>query len=556
MPEAGSGGLGSALTRVPPAQQTNDPNFQAGNDPSAIDAEFQQWLEQNFPEIDSRGGGIQSASREQIGQYWQQLNAAQKATVFQTLKATKSVPAAQAAIAKIVATPPAAQSTPWLGAPQAGSDYPNTPQFQQELQGYNSPDLYGPSGTSGAMTYMLNGVSNTDPTAIAQALGLDPHMLQQQYQSYQAGMQNAQQRRMGGIQSGQTSPSPETLQNFAMSMATVQQGQWMPAINAIGFWWKQQTGNPLPPALAAQLSGAFNNLTKPQQNTLSHQMIEMAYSITQGEAGTGVGEGKTFDPTSLITGFLTNLQTEAPSIYSGSLSEPAGGQGSVISNYATANPNQTATIAAQKGTEIADTIQQLTAAGMPANEITTSLINTVINSGLSGSGTSSALTTYLAFMQEHKITPTASLITQLLSEPFFDPSSGAAPPGSGGSTLLTMPSPVKGLNLGGYISSYNSLQTLWTQYFGTGKVPSNSQIAWGVGKSQQQILDYINNSPSSVAGVNIGRYNDIANLIQNFNAPSGSGSTNSFSSVVDDSIVNSLHQAITQKPKAPVDQTK
>lgn len=526
---------------------------------SEIDQEFNKWLQETFPASPySRTPSEQNPSRAAIARFWATLSDQQKMSVFGELKATKSVPAAQAAISKITAASPSSQSTASGPlSPVGDQDYPGTSQYQQELGQFANPSQYNPAVAPNATSYMLNGVSETDANAIAASLGLDPHMLQQQYDSFQSGMQAAQGRRMGGKVGSGTQPVPESLQQFALSMAQVQQGQWMPAINALNFYYREQSGNNLAPEDIQKLLAGFNALPKDTQNTIAHAMISMAHTITTGEgSATGVGAGEHFDPTAAVQGFLTNLSTEASNIFSGSLSPPAGGQGSIMSNIATAHPNSAALIASQLGTERADAIQQLTAAGMPPDQITDSLVQTIINAGTSASGTSQALTTYLSFMQAHKITPTAALITKLLSEPYFDPSGGTAEPGTGGATLLALPSPVHGLNLGGYISSYNTLQTLWGQYFGTGKTPSNSQIAWGVGKSQQQILDYINNSASSVAGVTIGRYNDIANLIQNFNQPTGTGNTNSFSSVVDDSIVNSLHQAISQKTKAPTEPKK
>lgn len=95
-----------------------------------------------------------------------------------------------------------------------------------------------------------------------------------------------------------------------------------------------------------------------------------------------------------------------------------------------------------------------------------------------------------------------------------------------------------GMTYGTYSKAYSRLAPQWQQYFG--KDPSATQLAWSVGRTDQDIQDYINNSPSRVSGLNIGTYEGYQKFLDDVGGGLwGTGSN--------DAMVQALHQHVSSK---------
>ena len=568
--------FGPTQSQAGPRYDFGPTQSQAGPDTPTADELFRQWMQANYPIARSiKGAHRIPPEYNALWSWWNSLSAAQKTGAIQQIQQVKG--GNTAAVEQIMKTPPQDFATGAAGSetsgptsaqtgatgtyqPQYGTGPANYPVLNPQTgvesltpgQEANVQDFQHPGQAVGegfatnpnAQLYSLSGVNQSDPTQVAGVYGIDPNLLQKQYASYTQGMATAQSRVRVGSRDQQQPPM--TLAQFAGSIAQVQQGQWMPAINMISYWYQENTGTPLPAEGVQQIINALNTLPGGQRAALIQQMLVSSQSLTQLanvglSGGAPAGEG---DPTSAISSFMSKLNIEAPNIYSGSLSPSSAGQQNVLADIATAHPNPAALAATELGSEKQAAITMLTKYGIP---VTDQLISLFTQTGDSATNA----TTYLAFMHDHHITPTAELLSQLMAMPFSDPNSVTTPPiaGSGGALLWNMPADlIKGATMGQELQAQNNIDALWEQYYG-GK-PSPQELAWAIGKSQDEIMNHILDSPSRVAGATIGRYEGISKILQDFN--SGQGANVSISSVVDDAAVNALHGAIATQKTSPV----
>lgn len=137
-----------------------------------------------------------------------------------------------------------------------------------------------------------------------------------------------------------------------------------------------------------------------------------------------------------------------------------------------------------------------------------------------------------AFEQTLGRAPTSADLAALGSDPS---------PGQVSDYLNNLPMPgYPGMTYGQYTTAHHNLDALWQSSFG--RLPSQQELLWAVGKSSAQLSDFVDNSPSAIPGVTMGRYNDLTNWIKS--TSTSGATTHAFSAGVDDSLVQSLHNQL------------
>lgn len=382
-----------------------------------------------------------------------------------------------------------------------------------------------------------------DPQGAAQGLGIDYNSANTQYQAYLANYGRAQQR--ANIQGAMPQPMSEV--QFIQGLAQTQYGQWGPVIGMLAYAWQEQNGTPMPPALAQEVLAGLKNIPANDSAQLQTQMLN---SITQIENAAKQATAKGGQVTDLnlnveLSSFLTQLSTYAPSVYSGSGSSSGGASltdaspGSIVGQYITANPQAAGVEATQKGSQEAQAIEFLANYGIP-----TSTANVA---SLSNAQTYSNMQAYVSWMQGVGMPITASTLESLMAMPFSNPNTSTVTAGTGGAWLLDQMVPGTKMTYGAYQQVSSSITPQWEQYFNS--APTKAQLAYFVGKSSTDVNDYFSNSMSSIPGITIGQKNDYENFINSLDqqSPTVNGITHTFSSQLDDSMMDQLHQAVTSQ---------
>jgi hypothetical protein len=416
-------------------------------------------------------------------------------------------------------TAPATSGTPVQGTTQATaliSQYMTTPQWQ------GSPD---------------------DAQGAAAALGVDYNSADQQYQAYLAHFQTAMDRATSLTQHA-APPMPET--SFIQTLAQAQYGQWGPAIGMIAYEWQQQNGAPLPADLATGLIAQLKAFAARDPNGAAQLQLQMLSTVEQiktsaGNTSSGAGgQATNLNLSTDITAFLSMMGGIAPQIYSsgssGSSALAASSPSSFIGQYITAHPNTSALEATQQGSERAGAVNFLSQYGMPTTPANIA--------ALSNTTTLTDMGAYVSWMQSMGMPITATVLQSLMAMPFSDPHTQTVPTGTGGAFLLDQVMPGTHMTYGAYQTVSSSITPQWESYFNT--TPNKAQLAYFVGKSPTDVTDYFNNSMSSIPGITIGQKNDYENFISSLDqqSPQVAGITHTFSSQVDNSMMDQLHQQV------------
>lgn len=387
-----------------------------------------------------------------------------------------------------------------------------------------------------------------DPQGAAAGLGVDFTSADTQYQQYLANYGRAQQR----ANAQQAIPQPMSEVSFIQGLAQSSYGQWGPIVGMLAYEWQQQNGTAMPPALAQSIVTGLKALQVSDPNDMIQLQTQMLSALTQIEGGAKNVAGASGQATDLnlnvsISAFLAQLGQYAPSVYSGGTSGSSAladaSPSSIVGQYVTANPNATGVAASEQGSEKQQAIQFLSNHNMD--------LSAANITALSNSQTYDNMGAYVSWMQGVGMPITPDLLQQLIAMPFGSPASGSVPAaGTGGAFLLDQQFPGTHLTYGAYSSAQNTMGPLWEQYFG--KAPTSTEISWAVGKSPEDVQDFINNSNSSIPGITIGQKNDYESFIDSLDtqSPSVAGINHTFSSQVDDSMMNELHQQMTAQSTA------
>jgi hypothetical protein len=539
MPDAP--GYGTNVPAAPP--WTAPPPDKAAD----ADAWFEEWLQQNFPPDESgRAAGQMGPEALAVREEWTKLSAAQKTSVFTQIRGMGryGTPDAVASLLQKTAAAPAATPTPPTGTTGTLN--------AQDQVGTAALATGTPVQGTTAATALINQYMTTpqwqgspdDPQSAAAALGVDYNSADQQYQKYLAHFQTAMDRATSLTQHA-APPMPEV--SFIQSLAQAQYGQWGPAIGMIAYMWQQQNGSALPSDLATGLIAQLKTFAARDPNGAAQLQLQMLSTVEQIKTSAGNtsaasgGQATNLNIGVDITNFLTQLGGIAPNIYSsgssGSSALAASSPNSFIGQYIEKNPNVAGEAATVEGGEKKSAIDFLTAQNMPT---------TAANiTALSNPQTLATMGAYVQWMNTVKMPITPAILTTLMSMPFSDPNTGMAPTGTGGAYLLDQVMPGTKMTYGAYQTVSSSITPQWEQYFNS--TPNKAQLAYFVGKSPTDVTDYFNNSMSSIPGITIGQKNDYENFIQSLDqqSPQVAGITHTFSSQVDNSMMDQLHQQVT-----------
>jgi hypothetical protein len=213
-----------------------------------------------------------------------------------------------------------------------------------------------------------------------------------------------------------------------------------------------------------------------------------------------------------------------------------------VGQYITANPSAAGVEATQKGSQEAQAIDLLSNYGMP---VTTANIT-----ALSNPQTYSNMQAYVSWMQGVGMPITAATLEQLMAMPFGNPNTSTVTAGTGGAYLLDQMVPGTKMTYGAYQQVSSQITPQWEQYFNA--APTKAQLAYFVGKSSEDVTDYFDNSMSSIPGITIGQKNDYESFINSLDtqSPTVNGITHTFSSQLDDSMMDQLHQQVTAQSTA------
>jgi hypothetical protein len=329
--------------------------------------------------------------------------------------------------------------------------------------------------------------AGTNATALATLAGTDAATLQSQYQSYTNAFQSAQASAahpewgQGGAPHNPTAPM--TLAQFAQSKATSTIGPWASVLAAIDGIWTSQMGEPMPAALATQIVSALNAMPQDQQSNVLYNAYEYMTNAASAQSN-----GALFDQSGTYAAAILNSLPSSILTYTAGTGTGTGslGTGGIVGTYAQTYPS-----ALIQG----ETIEQTIAAD---------------------------------FQKALNRAPTAADLTALGD----DPSPTAI-------QNYINEQPVQGMNMtyGQLTAVTSNMTSLWQQYFGT--APTTAELQWGVGKTPAQLQDFVDNSPSAVPGVTIGRYNDYTTFLNSIDT--SNATTHAFSGQVDASLISELH---------------
>ena len=356
----------------------------------------------------------------------------------------------------------------------------------------NTPPVSGPTQVGAPYvpgTDYPNALSYTDATdtaSLAAMAGLDEATFAKQYADYQKNATTVRQTWTGhGALAEDRPPDQLNQQQFAQMSAAAMQGQWQPALDALDYEWNAQYGERMPAALRQQLLTALNGMDKEQQQAVLSAEMTYVQGLKTASSTTGTGVG-------LNIASLTSTLTSAIPQYIGT----------ITTQYAQANPN----IPAAQATEIAARKQG-----------------------------------YIQWLTDRHIPVTADLLNQLVAMPLGTATSPE--PGTDYAYLEAMPSDIKGLSWGEKDIAMGNLSSQWKSTFS--REPNKQELLWSIGKTPDQINAFVDNSPSAIPGVTIGRYRDYTNFISSLGTSGASSTTHAFSGALDDSLIKDLHQQVT-----------
>jgi hypothetical protein len=417
-------------------------------------------------------------------------------------QATQAAAAASTAAATAPGTPSSAQTTATTTAttPQSGQLSETTwgdTGAGVKVEGPSGPEPAAGTGTPTGFNEILSTyyqqqitAAGTDPTALAQVAGVTPQMLMQQYASYQQNSLLAQGP-PGVAKRPEQGNQTMTLPQFAQIKAQSMMGPWSAVLAAIQSVYQSQMDQPMPADLVAQVITQLNQLqsTDPTQ---AQTILYNAYNYMENSASAATGNtirdiGGT-NTTTLLASLPSSIMT-----YGGTGGVGTGSVGTtgVVGTYAAVHPSpfmQT------------ETVDQNIAA---------------------------------AFQKAFYRAPTAADMAALGTSPT---------PAQIQTYIDNQPMPgYPGMTYGAFTAANSQLTPLWQQYFGHDPTPQ--QLKWAVGKSSQDITDFIDNSQSSVPGVTIGVKNNYETFINSLDQANTQGASgmHTFSSGIDDSMIKQLH---------------
>jgi hypothetical protein len=416
-----------------------------------------------------------------------------------------------------------------------------TPQITVDAQGNLTGAAAALAETGTGFNYL--GATTSDPQSVAAMVGIDFTTADQQYQQYVANYNQAAARVQaqgpaGGVLGQGLQPAgaatwaqqptpPITEAQYIQAMAQATYGLWMPAIDMLAYTWQQDTGTPMPQALAQQVFTSLATLQKQDPNAALQVQTYMLSSIEalQGQMGSGQ-QITTKNLTLAIQPFLTELATYAPSVWNSTSGQVTGNSSeSLIGQYLTANPLIGPTQAAETGQLRTSAINLLTEYGITPTA-------DAVNQIASGANLNQ-LQGLVSELQSAGYS--TSFVQQMLQSAITNGSYGD-PNGASG---------IQGMTWGQLTIALGSMsQQQWSQYFGA--PPTAQQLQSMAGWTPDEIHAYIMDSPSKVPGVTNQQYADYTSLLMN---PSNQ-STHTFSAGIDDSLIQSLHQAVGTAPKA------
>lgn len=331
--------------------------------------------------------------------------------------------------------------------------------------------------------------AGADPNALAQLAGTTPQLLQAQYSAYTQGLAKAQTQFSPGMAGGTVGgQQPMTLPQFAQNKAQAMVGPWASVLDSINTIWQSQYQQPLPQGLSLQIISALNAMPVSQQSNVLYE----AYQYMTNKASATANKGL-FDQTgSYASAILASLPSSILTYTSGSGTGTGSlGTGGIVGTWAQTYPS----------------------------------------TFLQGEETQQEIAG--AFQKALNRAPTAADMSALGADPT---------PAAIQQYIDNQPMPGTHMTYGAYTTISGQLTPLWQQYFG--RDPSTSELQWGVGKSTQDITDFIDNSSSSIPGVTIGVKNDYESFINSLDTADPQGN-HAFSSQVDDSLLTQLHQQVT-----------
>lgn len=328
-----------------------------------------------------------------------------------------------------------------------------------------------------------------DPTQLAQLAGMDPTNLQAQYQAYLAGIQKAMQgpNTLLAHQQGGGQGATLTLQQFAQQKAQNNIGPWAAVMQAINGIWQSQTGAQMPASVLMGIISRLNALPQAQQSNILY-----AASLYMTNAANAQANGQLFDQTGSYASGILSLMPSTILTYTAGSGTDTGSLGS--DGYV--------------GQEM-----QLFPGALQGEQVTTEIAQ--------------------AFEKALNRAPTSADISALGTDPT---------PAAIQQYIDNQQMPGTHMTYGAYTAASSQLTPLWQQYFG--KDPTNAELSWAVGKSPEDITDFIDNSPSAIPGVTIGVKNDYESFINSLDTADPQGN-HAFSSQVDDSMISQLHQQVT-----------
>lgn len=323
---------------------------------------------------------------------------------------------------------------------------------------------------------------------LAQLAGMDPQLLQSQYQAYMAGMTKA----FAGAPQGVGAFTPLSLEQFAQNKAQTKMGPWAAVLESIEGIWTSQTNSPMPPDLINSVITALNGMPQSQQENVLYEASLYMSNKANAFANKGL-----FDQTGTLASAILGALPSSILGYS-----PTGGTGTDTGSFTSAGIVGTA----------------LQSAPFLVKQQTTSAIDSAFESALHRAPTAADLAALGP-------TPTDVQIKQYIDN---QPVSGT------------------GMTYGAYSTASSNLTTLWESYFG--HAPSLAELKWSVGKSPEDIQSFINDSHSSIPGITIGQKNDYETFIDGLDRGTSStqGGTHGLSAQIDDSLMQQLHNQVTK----------
>ena len=157
---------------------------------------------------------------------------------------------------------------------------------------------------------------------LAQLAGMDPQLLQSQYQAYMAGMTKA----FAGAPQGVGAFTPLSLEQFAQNKAQTKMGPWAAVLESIEGIWTSQTNSPMPPDLINSVITALNGMPQSQQENVLYEASLYMSNKANAFANKGL-----FDQTGTLASAILGALPSSILGYS-----PTGGTGTDTGSFTSA----------------------------------------------------------------------------------------------------------------------------------------------------------------------------------------------------------------------------